>query len=199
MEFQIPCETVARLAKVLRVMTYDANIWFNSIRIDNGVAIASNRAIMAVEQIGGPSGVIHIPNDPVLIAQCETEAPFASVLHITLPPGLQWASAKTDLGYVYPGNASVWSDLPNDMDKWRSLLPNGKPGGAKGGMYWDSDWIYDLGRSSPSGKLIFPEAIDTRRPVVVRDVHDPRWFGLFTSIDQSGQFPAATLPEWVKL
>jgi hypothetical protein len=82
--FEIPCAVVGRFAKILTIMTHDANEWFNSIRIDNGLALASNRTILACEQIGGGGGVVHIKNDPALIAQCEKEAPFDSVLYVTL-------------------------------------------------------------------------------------------------------------------
>lgn len=197
MDFEIPCAVIGRFAKILTIMTHDANEWFNSIRIDNGLALASNRTVLACEQIGGGGGIVHIKNDPALIAQCEKEAPFDSVLYVTLNEALRFASAKTTLGYIYPGNCAVFSNEPNDFDRWRSILPKPakKP---KGGMQWNTEQIALLGASSPSGRLCFEEIIDASQPTIVRDAHDDQWFGLFNPWLVEQNFIPATLPDWVK-
>jgi len=203
-DFTIPCDTIARLSRILTVESTEPTIWFRSIRIDHGIALATNRVVMAVEKINSDTndGVIHIIADQALITQCASEAPFKSMLTITVNELLQYAVAKTTLGYVHPGNCVVWSNEPNDFDRWRSIIdltrePAIKP---SGGMYWSAENIANLAAASPSGRLVFEEIIDCTgaRPTIVRDVNDYEWFGIFQPFTRGdGSYSPATLPSWM--
>ena len=58
--------------------------------------------------------------------------------------------------------------------------------------------IETLWRVSPTGELVFPEVIDANKPVIVRDVNDDNWIGVFIpSIEGKRIVKPATLPEWL--
>ena len=198
MEFQIPCAVVGRLARVIERMTYGGNEWFNSIRIESGIAIASNRTILAAEIIGGPGGTVHIVNDPALIAQCRREAAFDSMLSISVNEALRFATCKTTLGYIHTGNCAVWSNAENLLADWRKHIPTTPVKKPKGGMVWVAENINALAASSPSGRLIFEEVIDATRPTIVRDALDSKWFGMFIPDLEGKDYVPATIPDWLK-
>jgi hypothetical protein len=199
-DYAIPCDTFARLSNVLRFMPPDIDDHFRTIRIDHGIAVASNRIIMAVENIGVGAGVIHVIASPGLIENCRKEAPFASDVTITVNEPLKWAVAKTSFGYIEPGNCCLWSDAPSDLDRWRDIaLATKEPAKInRGGMFWDADNISNLAASSPSGRLVFEEMIDTQgRPTIVRDINDYNWFGLFNPYSIGENTIPAVLPTWM--
>lgn len=196
-DFIVPCETIVRLANVLKVMPHFANDWFRTIRIDNGCAVASNRVVMAVERLDKPvDGICHIIADAALLAQCAVEAPFKSDLTITVIDELKFATAKTTLGYVHPTNVCLWSDQPNDYARWRSIIPTERAKKSLGGMFWETSSIVNLAAASPSGRLVFEEHIDTTRPTIVRDINDYGWFGVFNPFTDNERLDPATLPNW---
>lgn len=201
-DFVIPCDTFVRLTNVLVDPLPSCDEWFKSVRIDNGQALATNRRVMAIENIGGPSGIVHIIADPVLIEQCRKEAVFNSTLTITVNDLLKYAVAKTTLGYVHPGNCAVWSTAPrDDYDRWRKVIMTAKTDGGKsnGGMFWNADNIARLAASSPSSRVVFAETIDVTKPTIIRDVSDPDWLGVFYPASDEGNQGAATLPTWMTL
>lgn len=201
-DYVIPCETFVRLARVLTNMPDDIDPCFNVIRIDNGVAVATDRRILAAENIGGPAGIVHVIADAQLIAHCAAEAPFASSLTITVVPELRFATAKTTLGYMYPGNCVYWDNVSPDYDRWRSVVGQcSKPAtAARGGMLWVGDRVAQLIASSPSGSVIFEEIIDaTGRPTIIRDVNDYNWLGVFQPFERERHHTPATLPNWMLL
>lgn len=195
-DFTIRCDTFARLSTIL-----DGEIepLFNCIRLDNGQAVATNRMLMAIENIGGPSGIVHIIADPALIAQCVTEAKFDSRLTITVVEELKFATAKTTLGYIHPGNCSYWPEAVTPFDRWRDVVMQAKEPAlaSKGGMFWDAASMSRLASSSPSGRVVFEQNIDTSRPALIRDVTDYDWLGVFTPFSAKDNFVPATIPTWM--
>ena len=202
-DYVIPCDTVVRLATVLDNFHDEADDYFRTIRIDNGLAVASNRRIIVVENIGGPSGVFHMVADPTLIQHCRTEAPFSSKLTVNVNEVLRFAVAKTTLGYVHAANCGFWSPAPTVFDDWRKHVMVTKTPAKKsvGGMIWQADVVAQLGSASPSGRVIFEQNIDAlNRPTVVRDPTDPDWFAVFHPyLDELSDVPAASLPNWMTL
>lgn len=199
-EFVIPCETFARLSNALIGLAPETSRWFNTIRIDNGCAVVSNRHIMCVENIGNNPGIIHIVADPALIAKCREEATWKSMLTIIHVPELNYATAKTSFGYVHPVNVAFQSDEPNHFDRWRAIVDRvrteAKP---YGGMYWNSDHIAAIAAASPSGRLVFEEKIDAHsRPTLIRDIYELNWFAMFNPFTTTETYNPATLPTWMK-
>lgn len=194
-DYVIPCDAFVRLSTMVR----DDDSMFRAVRFDNGQAVASDRSFMAIENIGGPSGIVHVLPDPALVAQCVTEAKFDSKLTITVIEMLKIAVAKTTFGYVHPGNCSVWIDGENPFDRWRSVVMEAATPAPKssGGMFWSAQDIAKLAHASPSGRLVFEENIDVTRPTLVRDTLDYDWLGVFSAHSSKDNYQAATMPTWM--
>lgn len=202
-DYILPCDTFVRLTNVLHDFHENATEWFRTIRIDNGQAVASNRIMMVVENVGGPAGIIHVKADAALIAQCRTEAQFSSVLTITVNKLLQFAVAKTTLGYVHPGNCCLWSGPVNDLDHWRLIAARAAQPIKKsvGCLFWDADQIARVAASSPSGRIVFEEHIDATgaRPTILRDVNDPDWLAIYNPCSKQESYSPAIMPTWMKV
>lgn len=210
MEFAISCEIFVRLTNVVR--NFDENEtrhYLKSVYIEhkdgNAVAIATNGKIAAIEFLGKVdfgNGSVNIIADPVLIQQCRTEAAFNSVLAVSFNEVLKFGAAKTTLGYTYPGNVAVLAD-GSPFPQWRTWAPDKPVTKSKGAMFWNAEGIAALASSSPSGRVLFPEFIDATKPVVIRDITDENWFGLFMpNRNVDGEVitysEGAKLPEWFK-
>jgi hypothetical protein len=65
-------------------------------------------------------------------------------------------------------------------------------------MYWDLFQIEALIKSSPSGGVVFPEFIDSSKPVMIRDSLKPNWAGVFIPDVSKGstKHKPAEIPEW---
>lgn len=193
-DFVITCDTVSRLA---HLATGDDE-WFQTIRIDNGVAVASNRRLLACELIPACTGAVHLMLAPELVEQCRTEAQWDSTLTISVMDGLNYASAKTSLGWIAPGNVALYADTPNELAKWRDILPKQPAKTHRGALFMTTDEMVQLCKSSPSGRIVFEEIMDILQPTVVRDIYDDDWFGLFYPRSTKDSYLPATLPSWVK-
>lgn len=200
-EFVIPCETLVRFSKILQDFPDGCCESFMCIRFEDDLVIATNRAYMAVEHIGGGNtGSFFLKVDEALLAQCKGEAAFSSRLTITVTEMLKHAVGKTTYGYVTPGNIGYFGEVSADWDRWASIVggavtPAEKP---RGGMYWDVAGLETLVGSSPSGKVVFEEVIDTTRPTLIRDITDPNWIGLFNPHNMRETYQPATMPAWAK-
>lgn len=197
-EHIIPCETFVRLTNVLKFMPKD-DPWCKSVRLEGNLAIVTNRQYIAIERLDtvAPS-VLHIPADPALIDQCAKEAVFHSKMHIVANDMLKFASLKTSLGYQHTGNAGLYLDGVNVIDRWRDILPTAPVKKSKGSMCLELGAVANLIESSPSGKIVFPEHIDWTVPVVVRDAVDPNWCAFFYVRESDNIHDPATIPGWIK-
>ena len=198
MEHTIPCETFARLCNVLKYMPTD-DPWCNSVRLERGLAIVTNRQYLAIEKIDNQvDEPLHVIADPALIAQCQVEAMYHGKLHIVANSMLKYASLKSTMGYQFPGNAALYLDTKCDPERWRDIVPRELPKKSKGSMSLECGALANLVESSPSGRIIFPEQIDWSVPVLVRDAVDPNWCAVFY-VRESGQIhEPATIPGWLK-
>lgn len=211
MKFTIPCETFTRLAAIPSFFPLDVDEEHRAdlrcVRVENvkghRIAIAANKKIAAIEYLGVTTeadGVAHIVIDPLLIEQCKTEAKFNGFLEVLLIPEIATATARTMLGYSYKGNACIY---PQDsvMNGWRGWGPPMPVKKSKGALFLNLGYIELLNKSSPSGKIIFPEFIDVDMPAVLRDRENANWVGLFFPAPPQIE-PAATpaiLPQWWNL
>jgi hypothetical protein len=201
----IPCETYCRLAKI----TGGDDPIFRTIRIDGGQAVASDRVLISIENIGRNSGIFHIIVDADLLAQCEIEKTYNGVLTITVVEALQYGTAVTSLGYIHQRNIVDFTTPHGDFDKWREItlraaLPVTAPFGA---MYWSAAQIAKLAAASPSGRVVFESivAVDGNRSTIMRDPITYDWLGVFApwalrseKIDGVDYHSPATLPSWMK-
>jgi len=197
-EYVIPCEVFARLSNLLAISYDETDEWCNSVRIDRGCAMVTNRHFMVVERIDCDlPDPVHIVADPVLIEQCRKEAQYHSKLHIAVVPAIKYASAKTTFGYQYPGNAALWLAAPNELDKWRSIIPDNVSATSHGGMLLDLEGLKCMIATSPSGRIVVEQNVDFTKPVIVNDAVDPNWFGVFSAREDKLHNPAI-IPKWVK-
>jgi hypothetical protein len=197
--YTIPCDTFVRLATIAQKQRHPGSGWMKTVRVENGIVVASNRALLVVERLDPTlmvPGIVHIHADATLVEKCRAEIMYHSNLFVAAIEAIGHASAKTTLGYMHPGNAMCVSTEPNELDTWRDKVPNGSDVRAKSAMRWDAELIALLAAASPSGFVTFPQVIDATQPIVVRDPKDPRWFGVFLSqLMYDPQTPAA-VPEW---
>lgn len=209
MDFTISCEQFMRLSRIAtNFKDGETNEYFRSIYLEHksghSFAVASNMKLMGVEHLGAtaePDGGVNIRLDPHLIQQCEIEAPYSSLITGTYLPELGYAMLKTTFGWQLP-NCQLISNHVNHLKDWRKTVPKSIPKKPDGALRMKASEIAQLGSSSPSGRIIFPECISLDVPVVVRDAIDPNWMGLFVStLTDDGNPPtilAATLPDWIK-
>lgn len=196
--FDIPCDVYARLASITDTIYHDGGPFCKTLRVENGKVIATNRKVLAIERVDCDIGTAHILVDPNLVAQCRTEAQFDSILTVTIDHSMRFGTAKTTFGYNYPGNVGYWSDGPNELADWKNIVPQTLPTVSDGAMLWDAKIIAALGLSSPTGGLVFPEFINASEPVLIRDVSDDRWCGIFLARPRDTVLGGATIPEWLR-
>jgi hypothetical protein len=198
-DFRIPCDTVARLANVVAGLSDEIEPVFKCIRFDNGVAVTTDRSFMAIEKIGDFTGIFHMIVETTLIEQCRVESAFNGYLTITENESLKYAVGKTSLGYIHPNNVGFYPTSVTPFDRWRDVVLQSKEPASEavGGMFWNVDGLVKLATSSPSGRVVFEEHIDTKRPSLIRDVYDHGWLGVFNPFTVEKSYQPASLPSWM--
>lgn len=210
MEYLIKCDVFNRLIQITRLFDDEPDNdreALSCIRLEynNGhyYAIATNRKIASIQYLGAteqPDHVIHIRNDNEIIEMCKHETLFDSSLHIQVIPEFNMTTmTSTMTGWQYEKDPCLYVD-ESPLDKWREWFPDNVANQSSGVMYWLADQVEALAKSSPSGHLYFPEFIDTNEPVVVRDLLDDNWCGLFVPkpSPQGVQVnKSAEIPSWV--
>lgn len=207
MNVEIPCETFLRLAEIPAYLAItDKRKYLNSLFVERKnettILVATNGRIAAIENIGkqpGPDGKFAVAITAELKAQCDIESKFNGKVSIVYNEMLQFATIKTSIGYVHPGNGYVPLPQGNHFEEWRTLFPDEFPQASSGHMFMSATDISILATASPTGGLVFPEHLDVNSPVVVRDVSAPDWFGLFMPVGVEDEPQTyAPLPGWCK-
>lgn len=211
MNVDIRCETFLRLASITAI-PYESitgrealKTIFVEISDGNVIAVASNGPFMVVEYVGRttePDGSFNVYPVPELLAQCETEKQFDGVITFTANDLLKYTTAKTSFGFILNKNiGAFFSDEENIIRRWRDILPKKPAKETKGAMFWDVAGMAALVNASPSGKCTFPDYIDVRRAVIIRDIYNDNWFGAFLPVlfkdGKSVQVDPAIIPNWV--
>jgi hypothetical protein len=173
------------------------------LEISNGkvFAIATNVKIAAIEYLGQTvekDGVAHVILDPQILERCKAESWMDGSLIVNTIPEIALGNLTTTNNWAFNGNACHWfEETPlNDWRKWADDKPAKI---SKGIMWWNLYYVESLLRSSKSGKVIFPQHIDTEQPVILRDRENPNWVGLFMADPtpyEDRVIQPATLPEW---
>lgn len=208
MDAIINCEIIARLSKVATANNLDNDrAYLRSIRLENIngnlIAIVTNVKLAAIEFIEknkNPDFKMNIDVPDNLIQQCITETSFNSKIHFSLNEVLGFITAKTDLGYVHNSNLKI--NVPKDdaFEKWRDWFPDELPTETNGGIFSTLENLALLASTAPTGSVIFPEFMDNKKPVMLQDVHDPNWLGLFmpTPGSENRSPEPFNIPEWVR-
>lgn len=212
MEISISCETYVRLASLAAALDpADKRQHLKAVYVESRkgrvIALATDIKRMAVEFVaelpGVDDGNVSLIIDPILINQCNAEKAFDSRLHIVYNAILGFASVKTTFGFEFQGNACVPLPVETEFQNWRDWLPSKPVKATKGAMFSRMEGLAQLAAASPTGSIVWPEFIDNTQPVIVRDIHDQNWLGVFmpNRLDEHGitQYPEpATLPGWCK-
>lgn len=203
MDIEIPCELYHRLEDINGLSEADPRKHLNSIYIerrDNVLFVIATDVKIAVIQKSisvGPDTSFAIRMDNALLLQCATEKQFNSNLILTNNPALNFVSAKTTFGYNFPGNIGVMLPDNNEFQSWREWLPDEMPTQSNGNMLMNAHSVARIAFASPSGSIIFPEFIDVRKPVLVRDVFSHDWIGLFFPAQKDKTPAYLGVPDWV--
>lgn len=199
-EISIPCEKIARLANVLRYFPDVADDWTDSFRFEDDMILVTNRHFLAIERHDGGSisKPVHMTASAELINQCKTEMAYSSKIQIIVNDTLGLISARTTLGYQYPGNLLHRGTGENAMDRWRNIVPSGPAKESNNGWMLEMDHFQMFAESSPSKCIVFEKSVDIHQPSIVRDLVDPDWFGVFWAKDVKHPHSPATLPKWFK-
>lgn len=214
MQFSIPCATFVRLGSaVLSAQPAEvAPAYYRSIYLEhkNGktFALITNIKFSAIELIGStnePDGNICIKCDPEYIDQCRKEIQYGGMVNIVYVDALKFATLKTTYGFAPSGNVAV-AEPPNvspscRTNNWRNWFPDAMPTTSRGCMYMHADTVNTLAKSSPSGHIVFPAHINVERPVIVRDLENANWAGLFMPSPAETNAHAsivAQYPDWVR-
>lgn len=209
MRFDIKCSTFTRLASICNFFepetTQEQRASINTLRLEaiNGkiIAICTNQRIAAVEYIAqcDPNlrEVIHVILSEELVSRCKLEAIMDGVLSINTIPEIANAMAQTSSGWMLTTNVCTWPD-ETVLDNWRKFAPDESFKKSEGIMVWNLLQVQALFESSPTGKVYFPRHIDANKPVVLRDMNNPFWVGLFipSTYNHKVQKESAELPDW---
>ena len=209
MEISITCDVFSRFSKIAASIrpddqrAYLRSIWLEVTETGDVIAVASNAKIAAVEKVGKSEhkgAKFNVCIDDALVNQCETEISFNSSVTFVNNPALKFVSAKTSLGYVHAGNAGVYTDQKNEFETWREWFPDELPAEVNGGIFSNLENLALLASSSPTASVVFQEIIDNKQPVIVQDVHEPAWLGLFMPRpDAQTRSPEPfAIPDWVQ-
>lgn len=205
MEVSVTCDVFARLAKIALSNNdgYLRSIFLEITEDGDVLAIATNRKIAAIEKIGKSSldaMKMNVCVDEKLVEQCKTEVAFNSSVTFINNPMLKFISVKTSLGYVHSGNAGIYATGENAFETWRDWFPDELPTEPNGGIFSNLENLALLASSSPTASVIFQEIIDNKKPVIVQDIHEPAWIGLFMPRpDAQTRSPEPfVIPDWVK-
>ncbi len=181
----------------------DPELSLRSVRLENSngraYAIASNRKIMAVEflnETDQPDGAVNITVDPLFVHLIEHHMDDRHSLEIEYWPEFNISTAT--IGGEVCTTALRMPDTYEPFRNWRGQFPTWLPKVDKGFVWFETEQLSNLGASSPSGMIALPEVLDNTRRVIVRDIHDPNWCGVFIPFnpDQPNVKPA-TIPEWL--
>lgn len=204
----IKCSTFLRIASICNFFEPECDPELkrkiNTVRLEIAgeklLAIATNQKIAAIEKIAYVHGKtdehMHVNLDPALINQCKAESFLDGYLTINTIPEIASAVAQTSSGWAFNGNPCHWFD-DTPLDNWRDWIPDEPVKKSEGIMMWNLHHVESLIASSPSGKVIFPEFINARKPLVMRDREDDNWVGVFIPKPHGEiQKTAAEIPEW---
>lgn len=195
---KIPCEVFNRLSHIIDGWHDALDPVYRTVRLDNGMVIATDRKLMVVEHVPQVTGVAHITLPDSLIAACVEEAKYGGSVEIAANPMLGYTIAKTTFGHITE-NIHYAGDH-GEFARWRDVIADArKPLDASAGvMVWNADDIARLGAASPSGCIEFSRYIDaTARCTVVRDTTTSEWVGFFMPRVKDGlHHTGATVPGW---
>lgn len=203
MEFLVPCQTFYQLATVAALNPADGqHSYMRAVvfhrRSGFSYVWASSPHVLSCYNLGKSEGedvTIVINYDPILTERCRIDGDADGELKVMVPGGMM-AIISSNMGYIHSGDL-LNKDTAQVDEMWRRAVPDELPTTHNGALFIDTSLLPLLGASSPSGRFAFPEFIDSTKPVIVRDVVDPDWFGVFHPKQTTASANTiAKLPGW---
>ena len=195
--FRIKFKTLVRLQKVLRhfhaTTNEETKRELNTVRLENkngkAFAIVSNHKIGVVEFLGETDQLDSVCHLKVM------EWPEEGTATITVIPEALIGMMTSDIGFNVT-EVCQWFDKCI-LERWPEWAAKDAKS-SKGFMVFDLYTVKTLFESSPSGNVIFPEFIDTTRPVTLRDRESENWAAFFVPTIDMKEKPlkAAKVPDW---
>lgn len=204
MDFRIKCRSFIRLINLTKNLPDEDVLKCLRLEYQTGkcFAIVTNQTVAAVEYLGKveqTDGVVHIMNNPEVLAYCKEGMIYDSDLDVTSVPEICVGTLSATHLPPFTKECILFPDS-TPMDNWRSWFPEKNAEKQEGFMQWTVDDIASLAATCPSGFVRFPEVINTNEPVIIRDNMDENWCGVFipqlSTSEPSSTFPAR-LPTWL--
>lgn len=197
-KFTVPATTLQRFVKLFEPRAdEDFKVLKLEVSKNHTYLIGCNQYIACVENLGetdqSPDSC-YLKLNSHLIEMAGKEANVGGTLTFETLPELAIASVTNAEGNAYT-DFIIWPD-ESPLDNWREWFV--MPTESHGFMYCDLRQVTTLWETSPSGEVVFPEVINAGEPVIVRDVYNADWLGVFIpSIEGKTMLKPATLPEWL--
>jgi hypothetical protein len=169
---------------------------FIKIEITNGrgYLIGTDETVACVEYLGEVNNADDSCYIKVDDKKIETEVNFGGTFTFETIPDLAMGSVTTTSGQDC-SEFIIWPD-ESPLKNWKKWFTISNE--SHGFIYCDLMRLVTLWEISPSGEIVFPEVINSDEPVIIRDINDPNWIGVFMPVTDSRDImKPATLPEWL--
>lgn len=207
-DFAIPCATFRRLAGVALQhgeQDRDNRDWLRCVRMEihksHMIAVASYGLVLVAEKIKTDEFMtegetVCITVEPEMLAFVERGALNDDVLIITPAPG--WTVARLASGAIYTKDAE--HPGADKWPAWRDLIPADLPNKTSHALAFSGAEIARMSAAAPSGAFVCQKHVNVDRPILVNDVLDPHWIGLFLGRNESNDQPyePARIPDWMR-
>lgn len=201
--FTIPSESLSRFCRILDFFDQDipeeTKRLLKTVRVENAngktYLIATNQKVAAVEYINDTTeqdSFTHLRYDESLmnLLRDSRRIDLLSISELAL------SSIKTD-NLQSLNDCCIWL-LQTPLNQWRDWFINPSTD-SESFMCVDVLHLETLVKSAPSNSVVFPKHINAKKPVLLRDVKNPRWAGSFLPQPDVGVTVLdSRLPEWLK-
>lgn len=184
----------------------DPRRWMHSVYVESrgghAWAVATNSHFAAIEYLGiteSQPGAVIIPLSDELLSVVQIATMTNERISLNNTPALRFCSLSVGRFWTLQGNAAIYPDEATAFETWREWLPSADDHKTTGRpMFVKADQLAILAQSAPSGVFVFPRHIDAEKAVIVRDVANANWLGVFYAQPKNGVFlNGAELPDWV--
>lgn len=197
-KFILPATILQRFIKIIQPST-PIEFQHLKLEINNGhiYLIGCNSFVACVQHLGtteqSPDSC-YINITPELVNVVDATANGDGTMEFETLPELAMGSVLAGVNNV-GSDIIIWPD-ESPLDKWREWFITSDE--SDGFMYCNLLEVLTLWDSAPTGELVFPEMLNANEPVIVRDINDDNWIGVFIPANSGKELlKPATLPEWL--
>ena len=200
MKISVRAETLQRFATLYKSLEPNASDEIKCLRLELStgkiVLVGSNQYVACAELIGESQQVdevCYIKLDDESVEVINKEVEIGGYFNIETLPELAISTVTNSENHVC-NNFIIWNKN-HVYDKWRKWFSVSEE--SEGFMYCTLYQIQSLFETSPSGEIVFPENLNSKEPVLIRDVNSDKWIGAFIpAYDGRKVLKPSNLPEW---